>query len=453
MRRELIETISGIGFLRLSERRRKILAWFFGISLAVHVVGLAVFGGWILIRAQREQETVFVAPPPIKTYEPRKLEHRVKVQKKQRSSSRPSMVPRLVSNKISNLALPEIKLDPKVINTSFQPKFKAVTGTGLGVGTGTGYGIGGFGTGVSAFNFFGIRGRGDKIAVLVDVSVSMVEEERGGPQGFVRVKNRIGEVIDALDEGAMFNVIAFADAAKSWQREMVVATQDHKNEAKRFLQPFNTEGNWGLDSGNVYGSHLGVPAVGGTTRLDLALTAAFQQNADTILIISDGLPRVKKGHSAEQIAAHNRKVEEWSRHNQQALAAWRRSEANARYEEKKVWVPGRKAVAASKGPPKEGQKPQRARPATEGRWVVRRVRVDKGRPRPQPPGLPDPGFWTLNDFIEHFGILYSELYEKKGKKQPVIHTIGYQIDRDGGKFLRRFSSHYKGHYRRVAKIR
>ena len=305
MHKELLAAIAGRGFMQLSERRRKILLGLLGLSLGIHLIGLAIFGGWIVIRGQREVETVFVAPPPMRTYEPRKLEHRVKVQKKQRSSSRPSMVPRMVSSKMSNLALPEIKLDPKTINTSFQPKFKAVSGTGLGVGVGTGYGVGGFGSGVSAFNFFGIRGRGDKIAVLVDVSVSMVEEERGGPAGFVRVKNRIGEVIDALDEAAMFNVVAFADAAKSWQSEMVVATQDNKAKAKQFLTPFNTEGNWGLESGNIYGTGTGVPAIGGTTRLDLALTAAFQQNADTILVISDGLPRVQ--HPGRGVRQRRRK--------------------------------------------------------------------------------------------------------------------------------------------------
>ena len=47
---------------------------------------------------------------------------------------------------------------------------------------------------------------------LVDVSVSMVEEREGGPQGFARVKQRVEQVIDSLAEGSLFNVIVFADA-------------------------------------------------------------------------------------------------------------------------------------------------------------------------------------------------------------------------------------------------
>ncbi|MBU0718959.1 MAG: hypothetical protein KJ749_11975, partial [Planctomycetes bacterium] len=191
MKRDLAEKLLGSGFFLVTRRQRRVMTSALAISLVLHVIGLLAFGSWVVMRGRHEEKTVFIAPPPIKTYEPRKLEHSVKVKKQQRSSSRPSMVPRMVAMKTASLALPKINIDPKVIHTSFQPKFKAVGGKGLGVGLGDGYGLGGFGEGVSEFNFFGIRGRGDRIAVLVDVSVSMVEDQRGGPSGYERVKRRI----------------------------------------------------------------------------------------------------------------------------------------------------------------------------------------------------------------------------------------------------------------------
>ena len=436
MRKELRSLLWGLGFTQLSQRRRKQLRMMLLLSLLLHVVGLLVFGSWIVMRAHTEEKTVFVAPPPIKTYEPRKLEHRVKVQKRQRSSSRPSMVPRMVSMKTSNLALPKIEMDPKVIHTSFQPKFKAVSGKGLGVGLGTGYGLGGFGQGVSEFNFFGIRGRGDRIAVLVDVSVSMVEEERGGPSGFLRVKDRINQVVNALHEGAFFGVVVFADAAKTWKEEMLIANDENKESAKRWLRPFNTEGNWGLKTGNIYASTLGLEATGGTTRLDLALTGAFQQGADTILVISDGLPRVMKPMDAQRMAEHDRQLAAWRKKNAGKLEDWE----NADLVEQKVWVPG------NDGKLKEG----RAAGPAQGHWVVKKVR--RGR-RPQGPKAPETEYWSLNEFIEHLEKLNAELYAKKGRKAPVIHSIGYQIDRPGGDFLRKLAHQYKGKYRRVARIR
>jgi len=446
--------LSGFGYYKLSVRRRKVLTYVFAGSLAAHIVALAIFGGWIVMRSKPEEVAIFKTPPPARKYEPRKLEHRVKVQKRQRSSSRPSMMPRLVSMKVSDLSLPEIKVDPKIIHTTFQPKFKAVSGKGLGAGLGTGYGTHGFGAGVSSVNFFGIQARGEKIAILVDVSVSMVEEERGGVAGYMSVKQRVEQVVDAISEGGMFNLMVFADAASAMEKQVVMANNDNKKKAKLYLRPFNTEGNWGLTQGNVKASKLGLKAHGGTTRLDLALTAAFEQGADTVLVISDGIPRVQKGFTADQLRAWQAREGGWWDENADRVAEWDRRQAawvggGGGGGASKVWVP---PVPAQKGPPKEGQT---ARAAQPGYWKV----VGHGGhwhgwyPRPAAPKRPDPGFWTLTDFLQHLKILHEELYLKKGKKPPVIHCIGYQIDKKGHAFLQGLARAYHGQYRRVRRLK
>lgn len=442
--------LSGLGFYKLSARRRKQLAIAFGAAAIAHVVALLALGGWVVMRSRREEVTVFRTPPPAKRYEPRKLEHRVKVQKRQRSSSRPAVVPRLVSMKVSDLALPEIKVDPKIVNTTFQPKFKAVTGKGLGAGLGTGYGTAGFGSGVSAIDFFGIHAKGERIAILVDVSVSMVEEERGGVVGYMRVKQRVSEVIDALQDGTLFNLIVFADAASTMSDEMMHATEETRNKAKMYLRPFNMEGNWGHDQGNVSSSTIGVASAGGTTRLDLALTAAFQQLADTILVISDGMPMVKKTVSDEMLKEHQERLKAW-----QIAQAKSPSVAAPSGPAQRVWVPeqpARPARPPRKGPPKEGQPVDRgspAVPAKPGYW--REVIPSGGGPRP--PKMKDPGYWTLADFVQHLALLYKALYAEQGQSEPQIHAIGYQIDKEGDAFLRGLSRQYKGQYRRVRSMR
>jgi len=391
-----------------------------------------------------------VAPPPLKAYEPRKLEHRVKVQKQQRSSSRPAMMPRLVSSRPSDFALPEIKANPKVVKTSFQPKFKEVTGTGLGVGLGTGYGVGGFGMGVSAFNFFGIRGRGDKIAILVDVSVSMVEEEAGGVEGYARVKRRIEQVIDALSDAALFNVMVFADAASAMETELIIASKSNKTRAKEFIRPFNVPGNWGLANGNLQPAKVGLQPAGGTTRLDLVLTAAFEQGADTILIISDGMPRVKKRITDQDRQNYEQTRAQWMEQNQPRMEQWDRQYAADEGRAERIWIPPTPARPPSQKPPKEGQSPDMGAPAREGRWEIRRVHTRP--PRPAPPAMPDPGWWTLADFVAHFKLLHDTFYVKKGKKLPVVHCIGYQINEEGGAFLKGLARQYKGQYRRVSRV-
>ncbi|NQU40404.1 MAG: hypothetical protein HQ523_10665 [Lentisphaerae bacterium] len=443
--------LSGLGFYRLSVRRRQQLTFVFLGSLLVHAVGLIGFGGWIVMRSQPEEVTVFRTPPPVRTYEPRKLEHKVKVKNRQRSSSRPAVLPRLVAMAPSRVSLPEIKADPKLIHTTFQPTFKAVSGKGLGAGLGTGYGTHGFGTGMQTYDFFGIRARGEKVAILVDVSVSMVEPERGGVVGYMAVKQRLGQVVDALPDTALFNVIAFADAAESMVPELVLADDAHRENAKRFLRPFNVDGNWGLSSGNVSQSRVGLKAAGGTTRLDLAISAALKMQADTILIISDGIPRVGKTLSKQEMDAHNEQVKSWQASNSRNLEKWDKKWAGGGDVVDRVWIPPaeeKKPESKKEGPPREGERGGRG---NAGYWKV--VHARGYTPRPSPPPAPQPGFWTLNDFIKHIGLLHAEYYKPAGLPEPQIHSIGYAIDKEGHRFLHALSKQYKGQYRRVARVR
>lgn len=429
-------------------KRNRVLRLVLFISLCIHLLVGLIFGGVVLVQTMLKEEVVFEAPPPIQTYEPRKVELKVKVQQKQRSSSRPQVVPRMVSARPSAITLPDIKVDPKLVTTTFQPKFKAVSGVGMGVGLGTGYGTSGFGQGVSQVNFFGIRATGERIAVCVDVSVSMVEDERGGIAGFLRVKQRVNEVVDAIKEGTLFNVIAFADGCSIMDTEkMLYANPESRTRAKRFLDPFNTEGHYGLDAGNFSGFSSGLKGQGGTTRLDLAISAAMSQGADTILVISDGLPQVKKGHTDEQVAAHRARVQDWYKANEAAIAAHRAAAANA--PTRRVWVPPQPARPPSKGSLKEGQRPDPGAPAREGYWHEVR---DVG-PAPHPPGMPDAGLWTLSDFCQHIDLIYKDVYVQKGLKMPKLHCIGYQIDKEGRGFLEKLALHYKGQFRLVNRMR
>lgn len=432
----------------LATKRRKMLNYILLGSLGVHLLAGAVFGSIKLIQYFSKEEVVFEAPPPSKTYEPRKVELKVKVQKRQRSSSRPAVVPRMLSTRPSNISLPEIKVDPKVVSTTFQPKFKAVSGKGLGAGLGTGYGTSGFGEGVSAINFFGLSARGERIAVLVDVSVSMVEEERGGPAGFNRVRQRLADVVKSLRDGTLFTVIAFADGCSTMSPKMVYASDETRNQARNFLNAYNTEGNYGLTSGNFSGTNIGVPAIGGTTRLDLAITAAMMQGADTIMIISDGLPEVEKPVDDAQMKAYQNTLTQWNKANAGAVADYERRLANAPV--RRVWVPPQPARPPSNPKTlKEGVKPDPGAPAREGYW--KEVR-DAG-PHPTPPPAPKPGKWTLNDFVTHMNTIYEKEYKPKSLKMPQVHCIGYQIDKPGGDFLNGLSKHFKGQYRLVRKLK
>ena len=435
------EELASSGFLRLSAMRRRQLGRLLLASLVGVLTAGATTAGIVVFTSMREAPPTFTTPPPSRTYEPKQLEHKVKVQKRQRSSSRPAVVPRIVSTKPSDISLPEVKMDPKLVTTSFQPKFKAVSGKGLGAGLGTGYGTSGFGEGVSSVNFFGIQARGERIGVLVDVSISMVEDERGGVPGFARVKARVGEVVDALREGTLFTVIAFADGCDRMSSELKHANAATRNEAKSFIRPFNIEGSYGLDSGNYSGSPHGKQANGGTTRLDLAIGAAMDLGCDTLLVISDGMPMVEKALDGRELRDYEAKIADWQKRMDSYTPVAGREE--------RVWIPPRPAVPAAKQKLKEGQPPPHDIPAVEGHWETRRVGASHPPKRPEPPK----SYWTLADFTEHIDGIYDAVYKPQGRKKPSVHTIGYPIDKEGNAFLQALARQYHGQYRRVQSLK
>ena len=421
------------------------------ISIAVHACLLAAAGGWVISNVFLNNTPTFVGqPPPMKSYEPKQLEHKVKVQKRQRASSRPSVIPRIVSMRAADIVLPEIKMDPKVIHTSFQPKFKAMSGSGMGVGVGNGYGTGGFGTGVSKFDFFGISGKGEKIMICVDVSISMIEDREGGIKGYEKVKARVNQVIDALSEGTLFNVVAFADAAQTFKEKLVISNEENKKEAKVFVKYYNsTMEGAGLTTGNVNSDGKGLQAQGGTTRTDLALTASFQQGADTILLISDGAPMVLKGFTASQLQAYNNSAQNWNKEHATEVQKWQDQNADSGGDGEKVWVPDQPARPPSNKPLKEGEPRDMGSPAIPGHWTMSRRSSSTTRPSP-PPLKPD--YWTLPDFLTHLKLLHEEYYLAKGTKRPTIHCIGYMIDKSGDIFLKALAKEYKGKYKYVKKL-
>ena len=115
----------------------------------------------------------------------------------------------------------------------------------------------------------------------------------------------------------------------------------------------------------------------------------------------------------------------------------------------RVWVPPQAARPPSQAKLKEGARPDPGAPAREGYW--REVR--NAPPRPRPPPAPEPGRWSLADFVQHMTLIYEAEYKPKGLKEPQISCIGYQINKEGGAFLNGLARRYKGQYRLVRRLR
>jgi hypothetical protein len=176
----------------------------------------------------------------------------------------------------------------------------------------------------SSVNFFGVKGEGTNVYFVVDASDSMLEDDRGGIQGFAVVKGRLKQMIQSLDEASRVNVVVYgASGADLFQSNSVAATPVMKKNAETFLARYNQsaekkgtlDNNYrpkveqiGLIKGDKDTRHI-------TTRLDLGLLAAFEGLADTIFLISDGkAPVLAEDNRAEaQKALMNAEVSEADR--------------------------------------------------------------------------------------------------------------------------------------------
>jgi hypothetical protein len=191
------------------------------------------------------------------------------------------------------------------------------TGGGWGGGNGTGHGKGngpGFGPGNSpgfTANFLGMLSSGNNIIFCIDTSGSM--RTNLSPEGIATVRRELKRVITEMPKTTNFNIICFGNNGDIFKPKSVLADQEAKNDAMRFLEGYyggtsadfgrtRTEryGRAGKDSQGIEYVPLmpeDVPELAGTeggSRIDLAMVAAFERKPTTLFVLSDGAPGTKK---------------------------------------------------------------------------------------------------------------------------------------------------------------
>lgn len=401
------------------------------ISLGIHIVAGVVLGSFVVFQHFFKKETTFEAAPEIvRTIDPRQIEHKVKVQETQESSGRPQIQPRLAANRVSELALPELDIDITPVQDALTDRImENMPTSGLGTGLGSGVGSGGLEAGVSKVNFFGIQAQGERIMFLVDISRSMVEDDKGGLNGFDVLKNELIEMIDNLNDGSFFNV-AFFDSHVDvlFTDGLKLANRETKQQAKDLIARYYRMEEFGThEKATMGGTRMRDAALlrnfkpptleattatvsSGTTRLDNALLSAFQFKADTIFIIADGSPELYKKLEGRELEALEKERERRSRDME------RRREEFLRELER--------------------ENARRARRGLPPRMV-------ENLPGIGPPKLTPP------EVLEYIKELSAEYYGRGRGNQPRIYTVGYAADDEALKFLQSLSREYRGKFRRI----
>ncbi len=93
----------------------------------------------------------------------------------------------------------------------------------------------------SAVNFFGVKGEGTNVYFVVDVSDSMVEQDKGGIDGYKNLKDKLGQMIQSLAPETNFNIAFYGDAVDLFMSISVPATPENKQAALKFFTPIHGE--------------------------------------------------------------------------------------------------------------------------------------------------------------------------------------------------------------------
>ncbi len=264
-------------------KKRARMPWEAAVVSALFHIGILTGAGFltVLVISQQPKAMFEAKKPP--SVPPRKLEHTIRVKQMQKQVRKPQILQRLVTRQPSDLALPELpKLEAPDLKTLREtPTLMAEAGSALGSlggsGGGAGRGLTG-GSGYSDTKFFGENVRTRAIIICMDISPSMVAK------GVVEdVREQTKDMLQNLSPVTKFNISVFVEGADGFSEEMVFATSENKDKALSWLaQDFNPR-----SQGQKHG-------YSGSTPGD-AIRTAVEQGCDTMFILSDDPPYLKKG--------------------------------------------------------------------------------------------------------------------------------------------------------------
>ena len=324
----------------------------------------------------------------------------------------------------------------------------------------------------SAVNFFGVKGEGTNVYFVVDVSDSMVEPNKGGIDGYRSLKEKLGQMISSLAAETNFNLVFYGYTVDLFRPESVPATTENKQAALQFLAPYMASN---LQRGNISKNFKPkiemLPSLGGTSRMDLGLLAAFEGRADTIFVLTDGKPVIKRAMTDKEREEYKKRsaeasipeadrqkyakqVEEWKKEHDSWQAeikqyqekykdkleerarkvADNQAKGKGKVVEGKGFVPEWVKIAGLPDAPKEPEAPKLPQPKKDGQAV----------------GSADLGNWEDQQILDYLKEAIRQSYQKDGYSLPSIHGVSFLAKGSEEKFLKSLAGQNNGSFSRIS---
>lgn len=197
------------------------------ISIGIHILLIVFAGSIVALQYVQKQKSLIegsnISRPKL---ERRQLQMPVKVQNLQKKSRRPKVATRMATAGPTSFALPDMM---------------GMGGLGGGFDHGTSAGgrrslstmgaAGSLGFGVSGVNFFGAKGKGEKVVFIIEADKDMMTDARGGFNTYRYVKKKLSEMIEGLSSATLFNVMFYTQGHTVMFRPKPVPATPENREA------------------------------------------------------------------------------------------------------------------------------------------------------------------------------------------------------------------------------
>ncbi|VGO20443.1 vWA domain-containing protein [Pontiella sulfatireligans] len=368
------------------------------ISLGIHAVLILVALSFVAVTVIQRDDQKFEAKP-VKRPKMAMKKLQVPVNIKKKRVQKPKLRKRIVVQPKMNQTMPDIKM----------PEISGVKG-GIGSAGGAGLGgAGGVGFSMPEIEIFGVKGKGEKIFLILDSFPEMMHDRMGGIRAYTIIKEELIRIVEELPPTALFNVAAFEwNGVALAFPTMVPASGANASRMKEWIMPLNSvKKGMGADD---YG--LQTLGKGGVRNNDNMNIGVF---ADTKKVGGKSTSRPHKWFNAAMLAHAQQAdtifllVNTWGNQRVSISKTMSREEWNETSAGKKwaeAYKKGLKMLDEENEQRKANDEPPKVLARNE--WTIMKEYFD-GMQRPP---VPEWYYFTPRDFAEAF-MLTREKYKPK----------------------------------------
>jgi hypothetical protein len=245
-------------------------------ALAVQAALLALTVFVIVVVPSDRAEPEFSAGRTV--YLPQKeLEHRVALSEFQNAAAQPLLLEKLVTAALLPPDLPALPTVARVDEDRLDAADAlAQDAQALLAQSGLAGAVGGLRSARSTAAFFGIEDSGERVAILVNTSVSVRNKAQRRGVEWSHLQSEVVRLVDGLQAGTQFCIVQFSQGVRTFPEHMAPATASNRAATRAWIER-SLKGNPPVEPGQTWYGH------------EAAFESAMRLQPDLVFLVTDGV--------------------------------------------------------------------------------------------------------------------------------------------------------------------